>query len=133
MKRMLRESAADLVMALVFALCILIVAFVYRSPGYVAMSPSINPFFVLQPERVTETPISEAMWSYAEILFRMRVRHGSVSFFYGSSQRSLRPMGGEYPMACGGWTGARPGLFVLNTQGRWGGWADVKYVKISNE
>jgi acyl-CoA-binding protein len=35
-------------------------------------------------------------------------------------------------MTCGGWTGARPGLFALNTLGRWGGWADVKYVKISN-
>ena len=51
------RKATDLVIALVFALCILIVAFIYRAPGYVAMSPSINPFFVLQPESVAEEPI----------------------------------------------------------------------------
>ena len=56
-KALQKRKAADLVIALVFALCILIVAFVYRSPGYVAMSPSINPFFVLQPESVAEEPI----------------------------------------------------------------------------
>ncbi len=83
------------------------------------------------PERVTETPISEVMWPYAEILLRMRVRRGNVSFFYGDGPHSLRPLGGEYPMTCGGWTGARPGLFVLNTLGRWGGWSDVSYVKIT--
>ena len=83
------------------------------------------------PERVTETPISEGMWPYAEILLRMRVRRGNVSFFYGDGPHSLRPLGGEYPMTCGGWTGARPGLFVLNTLGHWGGWADVSFVKIT--
>ena len=56
-KALQKRKAADLVIALVFALCILIVAFIYRSPGYVAMSPSINPFFVLQPESVAEEPI----------------------------------------------------------------------------
>ena len=84
------------------------------------------------PDRVTETPISEIMWPYAEILLRMRVRRGNVSFYYGEGQQSMRPLGGEYPMTCGGWTGARPGIFTLNTLGRWGGWADVKYVKITN-
>ena len=69
---------------------------------------------------------------YAEILLRMRVRRGNVSFYYGEGQQSMRPLGGEYPMTCGGWTGARPGIFTLNTLGRWGGWADVKYVKITN-
>ncbi len=83
------------------------------------------------PERVTETPISEGMWPYAEILLRMRVRRGNVSFFYGDGPHSLHPLGGEYPMTCGGWTGARPGLFVLNTLGHWGGWADVSFVKIT--
>ena len=84
------------------------------------------------PERVTETPISEVMWPYPEISLRMRVRRGNVSFYYGEGQQSMRPLGGEYPMTCGGWTGARPGIFTLNTLGRWGGWADVKYVKITN-
>ena len=84
------------------------------------------------PEKVLETPISEIMWPYPEILLRMRVRRGNVSFYYGEGQQSMRPLGGEYPMTCGGWTGARPGIFTLNTLGRWGGWADVKYVKITD-
>lgn len=84
------------------------------------------------PERVEENAVAEAVWPSAEILLRMRVRRGNVSFFYGDGSHAMRPLGGEYPMTCGGWTGARPGLFALNTLGRWGGWADVKYVKISN-
>jgi hypothetical protein len=83
------------------------------------------------PERVLETPISEVMWPYAEILLRMRVRRGNVSFFYGDGQHSLRPLGGEYPMTCGGWTGARPGLFAMNRDGRWGGWAQIAFCRIT--
>lgn len=83
------------------------------------------------PERVTETAAAEAAWPDSTVLFRMRVRQGLVSFFFGRDSRSLQPLGSEYPMACGGWTGARPGLFVLNTLGRWGGWADVKYVRFT--
>ncbi|MBR4429220.1 MAG: hypothetical protein IKS78_07665, partial [Clostridia bacterium] len=83
------------------------------------------------PDRVTETPVTEVMWPNAKILLRMRIRRGNVSFFYGEGSHSLRPLGGEYPMACGGWTGARPGLFTLNTLGRWGGWSDVEYVRIT--
>ena len=84
-----------------------------------------------EPERVTETPLAEALWPSEKIVFRLRVRRGKVSFFYGDSPDTLRPLCGEYPMACGGWTGARPGLFALNTLGRWGGWADIAYVKIT--
>ena len=82
-------------------------------------------------EQVTETLLSQALWPSAEILLRMRVRRGNVSFFYGDGPHSLLPLGGEYPMACGGWTGARPGLFALNTLGCRGGFADVSYVKIT--
>ena len=82
-------------------------------------------------ERVTETVLADALWPSQKILLRMRVRKGNVTFFYGDSPSNLKPMGGEYPMACGGWTGARPGLFTMNTLGNWGGWADVDYVKIS--
>ena len=83
------------------------------------------------PERVTENTITEVMWLHSEIMLRMRVRGGNVSFFFGEGQHSLRPLGGEFPMTCGGWTGARPGLFVMNTLGHWGGWADVEYVRIT--
>ena len=84
-----------------------------------------------EPERVTETVLTEETWPHSDIVMRMRVRRGKVSFFYGNGSHLLRPLGGEYPMTCGGWTSARPGLFAMNTLGCRGGWADVKYVRIS--
>ena len=33
-------------------------------------------------------------------------------------------------MTCGGWTGARPGIFCLNQTGHEGGWADVDWVRV---
>ena len=83
------------------------------------------------PERVQETLIAEVVWPYPDILLRMRVRRGNVCFFYGDGQHAMRPLGGEYPMTCGGWTGARPGIFCLNTLGSWGGWTDFEYVKFN--
>lgn len=85
-----------------------------------------------EAERVTETTVAKAPWPQTDILLRLRVRQGKASFFFGEDSASLRPLGNEYPLACGGWTGARPGLFALNTQGRWGGWADVQFVRITN-
>ena len=83
------------------------------------------------PMRIAETSIAEMTWLSSRILFRMRVNRGNVSFFYGEGQQSLKPIGGEYPMACGGWTGARPGLFNINTLGCQGGWADVAQVTVT--
>ena len=82
-------------------------------------------------ERVTEETLAEAPWDKESILLRMRVRDGRVSFLYGSDPEALLPLGEDYPMACGGWTGARPGVFALNTRGQWGGWTDVEAVAVT--
>ena len=58
-----KGKAANPVIVILFMLCILIVALVHRSPGFVSMSPSINPFFILQPESVDE----EAIDGYAGV------------------------------------------------------------------
>ena len=82
-------------------------------------------------ERVAERVIADAPWPGNGVLLRMRVRDGKVSFLYGDDPRALSPLGGEYPMTCGGWVGARPGLIVMNTRGAWGGWADVENVTVN--
>ena len=82
-------------------------------------------------ERVTERVLAEAPWPGDGVLLRMRVRDGKVSFLYVDDPRTLSPLGGEYPMTCGGWVGARPGLIVMNTRGAWGGWADAAYVTMN--
>ena len=83
------------------------------------------------PERVTEQVLAESEWPSSRVLLRMRVRDGQVSFLYGEDAAHLRLIGEAYPMTCGGWVGARPGLFAMNTRGAWGGWADVDYVGIA--
>ena len=84
-------------------------------------------------ERVTETVLAETAWDGSEICFRMAVREGSVSFYYGKDPECLKPLGEAVPMTCGGWTGARPGFFCLNTAGSRGGYADVKRVSITRK
>jgi hypothetical protein len=83
------------------------------------------------PDQVTETEEASAEWTAPEILLRMQVREGTVRFFYGSGEENLRPLGKTYPMTCGGWTGARPGLFAMNRDGRWGGWAQIAFCRIT--
>ena len=78
-----------------------------------------------EEEQVTETVLAEADWPEEAALLRMRVRNGQVSFAFGPDAEHLTPLGGSYPMTCGGWTGARPGIFAMNTAHHWGGWADV--------
>ena len=81
-------------------------------------------------ERVTETVLAEAERDGDTALLRMRVREGKVLFYYGKDASGLKPIGEEVPMACGGWTGARPGFFCLNTAGTGGGWADIRRVSV---
>ena len=82
-------------------------------------------------ERVAEQTLAGIGWEQPRILLRMSVRDGQVSFSCGEDAKQLRPIGGAYPMTCGGWVSARPGVFAMNTQGAWGGWADVDYVEIT--
>ncbi len=82
-------------------------------------------------ERVTEQVAAEAEKGGDSVFFRMRVRCGRVSFLYGDGAEDLHPLGGEYPLTCGGWTAARPGIFCINTEGFRGGWADFAFVSVT--
>jgi len=82
------------------------------------------------PDRVTEKEEASVPWTDASVMLRMQVREGRVSYLYGSGDESLSPLGGEYPLTCGGWTSARPGLFAMNKEGRWGGWAQVRNCRV---
>ena len=81
-------------------------------------------------ERVTETVLAEAPWPQADVLLRLSVRDGLARFAFGADENSLQPLGPACPLTCGGWTSARPGIFALNSQSRWGGWADVAGVEV---
>lgn len=84
------------------------------------------------PDQVTETERASAEWNAPEILLRMQVREETVRYFYGSGEKDLRPLGEMFPMTCGGWTGARPGLFAMNREGHWGGWARIDFCRITS-
>lgn len=83
------------------------------------------------PERVSERVLAESCWQDTRIVLRMSVRDGRVAFSYGADIEHLQSIGEAYPMTCGGWVGARPGLFAMNTRGAWGGWADIDSVRIT--
>ena len=74
-----------------------------------------------------EREVLSVPYEKAELTLRLHVRDGSVSFLYGPDDRSLSPLGGAFPMAPGGWTGARPGFFCLGSEG----YADVRSVRIT--
>ncbi len=82
------------------------------------------------PASVEESTEETRAWDRQDVLFRMRVCQGKVSFYYGSCPETLEPIGETYAMTCGGWTGARPGIFAMNLRGTWGGWADIRYVHV---
>ncbi len=84
-------------------------------------------------EQVRETEIASRPWDGGEIVLSMRVRDGKCAFFYAEANRSPTQIGGEFPMERGGWTGARPGLFALNTSGNWGGFADFRRFRVLGE
>ncbi len=85
------------------------------------------------PDRVQEQTLACAETAAFRLWLRMRVRDGQVSFSYAEAEGQWQPLGGAYPLVCGGWVGARPGVFCINTTGRWGGWADVQYVRVDKK
>lgn len=85
------------------------------------------------PDRVQEQVLDSAETAASRLRLRMQVRNGQVSFAYAEEAGCWKPLGGAYPLVCGGWVGARPGIFCLNTTGRWGGWADVQYVHVEKK
>ncbi|MBR1584609.1 MAG: glycoside hydrolase 43 family protein [Clostridia bacterium] len=80
-------------------------------------------------ERVVETTVAETGWDSTFLRLRMQVRQGMMRFFFAGAEAAWQPLGDAYPLAPGGWTGARPGIFCLNKQARFGGWADVERVE----
>lgn len=79
------------------------------------------------PTEVIETTLAEAAWDSPEICLRMAVRDGVVQFYYGADGARWTPLGAPCPLACGGWVGARPGIFCLGAQG----WADFAWVRVT--
>ena len=81
-------------------------------------------------EQVLEEALAEAPWPRNDVYLRMMVRNGQASFAFGPDAGHLTPIGQPCPLTCGGWTGARPGIFALNTAHHWGGWADAAAVEV---
>ena len=91
------------------------------------VSQKVNRFY---PERVQETILAQADTDVTSIRLKMQVREGQVQFFY-AADGGWQPLGGSCPMHVGGWTGARPGIFCINRNGHWGGWADFAHVRVN--
>ena len=94
------KKATDPVIALLFALCILVVAFLHLSPGYGAMAPAINSFFVMQPDSVTEEPIDGYAGVRRVYTFDMSQQphnsgRGRTLFVYLRHTAALLEMGGR--------------------------------------
>ena len=83
------------------------------------------------PERIRETVLAEAPAGGEEIRIRMRVRAGEMRFGYALPGEVWQEIGDACPMAAGGWTAARPGIFCLNRSGVWGGYADFLYARFT--
>lgn len=75
------------------------------------------------PISVFSERLSEKPWESESVCFRMSVREGKVQFFYGENEERLQKIGEELPLFAGGWTSARPGIYCMNTQRTWNGYA----------
>ena len=82
-------------------------------------------------EFVQETETASEAWTEDTVIFRMHVQDGLVSYAFGKDEVSLKLIGKAIPMANGGWTSARPGVFCMNLCGVWGGWADLAWVHVT--
>lgn len=74
-----------------------------------------------------ERPVLARPYEKTELTLRLRVREGQVSFFFGADEGSLTALGEAFPMAPGGWTGARPGIFCTGDAG----YADIHSVRVT--
>ncbi len=80
------------------------------------------------PETVREIPLAEKELTADRLKLRMSVRQEEMTFSFVLPGQAWEPVGGSCPMAAGGWTAARPGLFCLNRHGMYGGYADIESV-----
>jgi beta-xylosidase len=72
------------------------------------------------PVRVHETLLCRLPYHQNEARVQMAVRDGMCSYAV-YTDAGWTAVGGPQPMACGGWTSARPGIFCMNTSGIIGG------------
>ena len=77
-----------------------------------------------------EQELLSVPYKNTELMLRMQVRDGFVSFLFGSGPDDLQPLGSAFPMAAGGWTGARPGIFCISKSRNPAGYADFRSVRI---
>ncbi len=96
---------------------------------YAAVSPGAVRLLEGSADGV-ERELSVLPYEKTELLLRMRIRDGQVSFFFGSCGTDLRPLGTACPMEPGGWTGARPGIFCLTKESCSDGYADFRSVRL---
>ena len=80
-------------------------------------------------DRVTEQVTLSIPWGGDTAVLRLSVRGGKASYGLGATRERVQPLPGIFPLTCGGWTSARPGIFCMNRLGGWGGWADAAWVR----
>ncbi len=85
------------------------------------------------PEVVTETRAWGLPWKADTAYLRMRVREGVATFFVSADGEDYIQIGEPFELTCGGWTGARPGIFCANFAGESGGYADFAFVNVTEE
>ena len=78
-----------------------------------------------------EQELAGLPYQKTELTLRMCIREGFVSFLFGSGLSAFQPLGDAYPLAAGGWTGARPGIFCLSRKSGPAGYADFHSVRMT--
>ncbi|HPF86477.1 MAG TPA: glycoside hydrolase 43 family protein [Candidatus Limiplasma sp.] len=66
------------------------------------------------PVRVRETVLAYRPVAGDTVVLQLQIRNGRVRFFYGEAEPAATPIGSEAALSCGGWTGARPGIFAMS-------------------
>jgi len=83
------------------------------------------------PTDVREAELESRPYANDIAYFRLEVSDGSVCFFFRKDGKAWQPLGGEVPLSCGGWTGARPGIFAMSKEAS-DGYADFAYCRYIN-
>lgn len=86
-----------------------------------------------EAERVMEQCLMRIPYERDRATFRMEIKDGCATFSYIAPDGTEKTAGDPFPMAAGGWVGARPGIFCGNFEGNAsGGWADFESVHIED-
>ena len=80
------------------------------------------------PAEVAETVLERSPYTLDTIYLQLRIDNGQARFFFSADGNDYQSIGPSVPLACGGWTGARPGLFALSREPS-AGYADFAYCR----